>query len=402
MTREAFLLLLLYSTVAHTYSVSVLYFTMALCSLYSASTKRPHRFLLLTSAPTPAKKRVCYSKMESLLAGSGRFAGCFNLPSSSDSDVDSNDQQSCYLADQIKAKRRASSRVSFCLNDKISKALSQYSDDEELDTQSRTAHSRALSIVRPEEEDLESNFTCSPASSSNLRLHLNCNAENLRSSNSASFLQISDSCSSTASVKRSIPVCDKQARARCFDYLIGAIDEAWASYCNAALYVEDETYGYNTPASIATDDEDYCGNTTDLTDYESEYEENNVLKLTPQQRQHLRLQRQHQQPQNQRQHQSATLSRKSYFLGMGSCTDMTSTGRDPSSCRLQALKERLIKAKYFLQDLVDSDEYNDAFDFWKRWDMIKYATIELVEDDDDDVVMESTIDELEHGRHFFI
>lgn len=32
--------------------------------------------------------------------------------------------------------------------------------------------------------------------------------------------------------------------------------------------------------------------------------------------------------------------------------------------------------------------------------MIKYATIELVEDDDDDEIIESTIDELEDGRCF--
>ena len=32
--------------------------------------------------------------------------------------------------------------------------------------------------------------------------------------------------------------------------------------------------------------------------------------------------------------------------------------------------------------------------------MIKYATIELVEDDDDDEVVESTIEELERGRMF--
>ena len=39
--------------------------------------------------------------------------------------------------------------------------------------------------------------------------------------------------------------------------------------------------------------------------------------------------------------------------------------------------------------------------FWKRWDMIKYSTIELVEDDDDDeITIESTIEELENGRLF--
>lgn len=360
---------------------------MALCSLsLAASNKRPNGYTQLNNPLAPVAKRACFSRMD-VLSG-GKFTGCFNLPSSSESDADSDDQQSCYIADQIRAKRRASARVSFCLNDRMSKALSQYSDDEDMEElHMKPGHSRTSSIVKPEEEDLDCTFMCSPPSSSNVRLYNNNNDHIGLRSSPGSFLQISDSCSSTASIKRCMPVCDKQARSRCFDYLIGAIDEAWASYCNAASYVEDETYGYNTPASVATDDEDYCGNSTDLTDYESDYEKTTTHVRRPQLA--------HQPAQKM-----GAISRKPSIFGMGSSADMSSTGRDPSSCRLQALKERLIKAKYYLQDLVDSDDYNDAFDFWKRWDMIKYATIELVEDDDDDVVMESTIDELEHGRQF--
>lgn len=318
---------------------------------------------------------------------STKFTGCFNLPSSSESDVDSDDQQLCYLADQVRAKRRASSRVSFCVNDQMSKALSQYSDGEDdvresCSKSSRPSHLRSSSTFRPEDEDLDCNFMGSPVSSSNLR------GLDTRSSNPGSFLHISDSCSLSVSLKRVMPVCDKNARVRCFDYLIGAIDEAWASYCNAASYVEDETYGYNSPASVATDDEDYCGNTTDLTDYESEQE-------------HLKSDKTKQRGDfSQQPQQLYSAYKRPSIMGFGLNVDMSRTGQDPSSCRLQALKERLIKAKYFLQDLVDSDDYNEAFDFWKRWDMIKYATIELVEDDDDDTVMESTIDELEHGRQF--
>lgn len=354
---------------------------MALCSQSFTNTKRNFEYPLLAQVPN---KRPCLLKMDlGASIASTKFTGCFNLPSSSESDVDSDDQQLCYLADQVRAKRRASSRVSFCVNDQMSKALSQYSDDEDVSRSTRPSHLRSSSTFRPEDEDLDCNFLGSPSSSSNLR------GLETRSSNSGSFLHISDSCSLVASVNRVMPACDKHARLRCFDYLIGAIDEAWASYCNAASYVEDETYGYNSPASVATDDEDYCGNTTDLTDYESDHEHEKSDK-TKQQRGIFS-----QQPQ-----QMYPAYRKPSIMGLGSNVDMSRTGQDPSSCRLQALKERLIKAKYFLQDLVDSDDYNEAFDFWKRWDMIKYATIELVEDDDDDTVMESTIDELEHGRQF--
>lgn len=372
---------------------------MALCSQPLTSSKRPHGYPHLSpqGSGIPSAKRICLTKMNISSGVAGKYVSCFDLPSSSESDVDSDDQQSCYIADQIRAKRRASSRVSFCLDDKVSKAMSQYSDDDLPESISRIGHSRTSSIVKPEDEDLDCTFMCSPPSSSNLRLYINSTVSNvnnninvdhvgLRSSSHGSFLHISDSCSSSASVKRTIPAGDKQARSKCFDYLIGAIDEAWASYCNAASYAEDETYGYNTPASVVTDDEDYCGNTTDLTDYESDYEQKSSF--------HLRRE------QSQQTHQFGAVSRKPSIFGMSPSSDMSSAGQDPSSCRLQALKERLIKAKYYLQDLVDSDDYNDALNFWKRWDMIKYATIELVEDDDDDTVMESTIDELEHGRHF--
>ncbi|GME96548.1 unnamed protein product [[Candida] boidinii] len=71
----------------------------------------------------------------------------------------------------------------------------------------------------------------------------------------------------------------------------------------------------------------------------------------------------------------------------------------PSNVRLQESKDRLIKAKYYLQEFVDSDNVQDCLSFWKRWDMIKYGTIELVEDDDDDDVVENTIDQLEVGRY---
>lgn len=236
---------------------------------------------------------------------------------SSDDNDDSADEQSCYNADQVKAKRRASTRVSFCLDSELCRAVSKYSDDE---------------------DDNEPND--SPVNSG-------CTLINSSKKGSAS-----------PEGKKIISEGDKVSRSRCFDYLVGAIDEAWARYCDVTTSVEDAVYGYNTPTSIATDDEDYLGNTTDITDYESDFE----------------LSKGH--------------SRK------------TSKEDNSNSSNLQALKDRLTKAKYFLQDLVDSDDLTDINCFWKRWDMIKYATIELVEDDDDDEIIESTIDELEEGRCF--
>ncbi|EMG46086.1 hypothetical protein SBY92_001200 [Candida maltosa Xu316] len=170
--------------------------------------------------------------------------------------------------------------------------------------------------------------------------------------------------------QNAVPIADTKARTRCFEYLIGAIDEAWARYCDATSSVEDDVYGYsnnnNTRSNIAVSDDeddddddegsvdDTFDNNTDITDY-SDFP-------------------QHQQQEPVKQEQSSN--------------------------QLQDLKVRLTKAKYYLQELVDSNDLREIELFWKRWDMIKYSTIELVEDDDDDEIIESTIEELENGRLF--
>lgn len=202
-------------------------------------------------------------------------------------------------------------------NDRISKAVSQYSDDEE----EHTRHRRRSSSLK------------------------------------------------------NIALTDLKARARCFDYLVGSIDEAWAKYCNATSFAEDEVYGYAsggsttaaidapyTPCSINSDEEeeedDYgCrSEATAITDYETELE-----------------------------------------LGKGANSRRPSCVRIPSNMKLQHVKDRLTKAKYYLQDFVDSNSVSDSLLFWQRWDLIKYAAIEIVEDEEDECV-ESTIEELEQGR----
>ena len=171
---------------------------------------------------------------------------------------------------------------------------------------------------------------------------------------------------------------DKNARSRCFDYLVASIDEAWARYCDLTSFDEDKVYGFgedrcaHTPASVATDEEDYFGNSTDITDYESEFEGHSKSSI--------------------RQHRADGKPVK----------ENEASGGQSSSSQLQELKDRLTKAKYYLQDLVDSDDIDDVISFWKRWDMIKYATVELVEDDDDDEVVEGTIEDLEEGRSYSI
>ncbi|GEQ67342.1 hypothetical protein JCM33374_g1006 [Metschnikowia sp. JCM 33374] len=357
---------------------------MALCSqAFPPSCKRTCDYAQSSQKGSPAAKRLCLSKIDMNTVAHKRLPqGCFEkiagescYSSSSDSFSDSEDQQSCYIADQIRAKRRASSRVSFSLNAQLSRAVAQYSDDED---ENDLEPVRRTPSCSNDDDNLDCKLSSSPCNASVYVNNHNGNIQVHRTSSSGNFFHVSDSCSSVSSTKKPMPVSDKNSRARCFEYLVGAIDEAWARYCDAASHIESEAYGYNSPGSPVTDDEDDCGVTTDLTDYESDFEHKQVFK--------------------------PIMPRKPSIMGTSSMnystTESTSTGRDPSSCQLQALKDRLTKAKYFLQDLVDSEDHNDAFAFWKRWDMIKYATIELVEDDDDDDVVENTIDELEEGRIF--
>jgi hypothetical protein len=308
----------------------------------------------------------------------------------SSSDFDSDDEQACYQADQIRAKKRASNRVSFTFNNIsnsiLSRAVSQYSDDDENDTEEyhrRSCDSPTGSTLAIGKVARSASFVSTSAAMGS-DPHADCRLSAGTNSIYPSVL-FSDDVSSN---KKEIPDSDKQCRARCFDYLVGAIDEAWARYCDATTSVEDEVYGYssgvgrcpadtNTPASVATDEEDYFANATDFTDYDdSDFDIN---------------------------HKGAQVSRRPLLMPVQQVQGNNGpsySAKDPSSCQLQALKDRLTKAKYYLQDLTDSDIFQDVIAFWKRWDMIKYATIELVEDDDDDEVVESTIEELERGRMF--
>lgn len=203
-----------------------------------------------------------------------------------------------------------------------------------------------------------------------------------------------------------IPSSDFIARSRCFEYLVGAIDEAWARYCDSTSRDEDiaygdedvneidnakvkdtvgesdNTYGINnvalTPSSntYSTDDDTgYKSNfseTTSVTEYDSDFinkRNNNKLRS----------------------------------FSMINNTINSSTGNRrvsevPENLRLQGLRDRFTKAKYYLEDLVDSDAYEDCLSFWTKWDLIKYSIVDFVEEDEEDDDIERRIDELEVGR----
>lgn len=196
---------------------------------------------------------------------------------------------------------------------------------------------------------------------------------------------------STSSRKSQVSKLDLMARERCFDYIVQSIDEVWARYCDttssaeAVVYnnlatkknqmgvrmsssqshkplnisdndTEFDSLSSEGPDDVPSDDDDescgYKSEATNPTEYENETDYG----------------------------ESRTVSNL------------------PDSVKLQSLKHRLTKAKSDLELVYDSTELEDSCSFWRRWDMIKYSSVEMMEDDDDDEIIESTIEELEQGR----
>lgn len=309
----------------------------------------------------------------------------FHCTASSSEDDTSDDEQHGYDIQQARARRRASTRKLFVTsNPSISRTSSLYSDDEGKSPLSSPSLSNAVSTGTGVRR-VRSRFSCvdnhsgvriTPPPSSPSSKRLDCVKDN------------STLCprSNGRNVMSFIANPDKQARIRCFDYLVGSIDEAWARYCDATTNLEDQAYGYDIPNTVVTDlgddddvyDDVYLSGTsigTELTDYEFDFA--HATKASP---------------------MNLTMRASRGSLVSSRCISSSVGDSSSPSGQLQVLKGRLTKAKYFLQDLVDSEHDHDVACFWKRWDMIKYATIELVEDDDDDEVIESTIEDLENGR----
>lgn len=200
-----------------------------------------------------------------------------------------------------------------------------------------------------------------------------------------------------------VPHQDLVARARCFEYLVSSIDEVWAQYCSITSYAEDEMYGEEdenmqprfTPYSRKTLREDLPASPTSLyqEEYDDEKNSDSCYSST----------NESQGPRTPYSHSELFTNTMSPKCAMNTVNNTVCLppSEQPDSVRLLNLKKRLMNAKYFLQDLTDSEDLQSSASFWNRWDMIKYAAIELVEENgDDDDVVESVTDELEAGRYY--
>lgn len=266
---------------------------------------------------------------------------------------------------------------------KLSKAVSQYSDDDEDDDtnsfdtdQASNYHHRrrgSMHVVRR----ASTSFSSAAGSPPSMPTGSGLSPSNFAKNSSTSLLPM---LLSPSSRRNYLPDADFVARSRCFDYLVGAIDEVWARYCDSTAHDEEVAYGYAesgenaiavSPDETNTSEEEYgteASASTSITEYDSDFKRKN----------------------------GASKPNMSVSI-MGHHRRVSEV---PANVKLQKLKDRLIKAKYYLQDYVDSDDLDECSLFWKKWDLVKYSAIELVEDDDEDAVIEDTIDSLEEGRYY--
>ncbi|SCV02823.1 LANO_0G00452g1_1 [Lachancea nothofagi CBS 11611] len=204
---------------------------------------------------------------------------------------------------------------------------------------------------------------------------------------------------SSISRKQSVPHSDSIAQERCFDYLLQSIDEVWARYCNTTSTAEVKVYDnmckpqtqYSESPSPTIDDScvvrssnpssPQCQRTLSFTSINKDSSNNNASD-------------------DDSDDSSGYKSEITNPTEYETDCDYRKISKLPDSVRLQSLKDRLCKAKNDLDGLHDSNSYEDCARFWRRWDMIKYSAVEMMEEDDDDEVIESVIEELERGRCF--
>lgn len=366
--------------------------------------------------------------------------------SSSDDDDDENNSNT-FLSSRLRSKSRSNQlrkvkSLTFAIDSKLSKAVSQYSDDSDNDeneevglirrdsdsctsfSSERSSNNKKLPMSNILNNNMNIINNCSNSFSNNKKFSSTNNILNVNyvsnhgllnnkrysvnindvvnsipssiANNNAnldnSFTSFNVTNRSLKHNNGSIPRCDLVARFRCFEYLVGAIDEAWARYCNSTSYDEDLAYDYdndndrdcsniscnnyapivNTPNSQAysSDDDGYkteFSATTTVTEYDSDFHNNNKIG--------------------------------SFSMMSNPSGTSRRVSEVPENVRLQELKDRFTRYKYYLEDMVDSDLYNDCLAFWTKWDLIKYSIVDFVEEEDDeDEDIERRIDELESGR----
>ena len=213
----------------------------------------------------------------------------------------------------------------------------------------------------------------------------------------------------SSSRRYAVPKADLVARERCFDYVVQAIDEVWARYCDTTTSAEEMVYGdlsndaarYSQHVKSGTFHSPRTSSSVVLDNVEDTGCAKSVREETGFTLGHKRAPSVNDTVSasaleyDETGYKSEAASPAEYDTDSSECRMVSNL---PDSVRLQSLKCRLARAKEDLERHYDSREYSHCVSFWRRWDMIKYSAVEVMEDDDDDDVVEATLDELEQGR----
>ena len=221
---------------------------------------------------------------------------------------------------------------------------------------------------------------------------------------------INDTSNINSNKKNHLPKEDLIARERCFDYIVQAIDEVWARYCDTTSSAEVNMYDdwnivkkqklptVSNTRTINKPTKFYYNKPIQYSDDEQEddqiFDHKTGVLVDGQQGQY----RPNTSTRNDDDEDGYRTQVTEYETDSGS--EYRTVSKLPDSIRLESLKLRLSKAKNDLEQVYDSMQLSDSIVFWKRWDMIKYSAVEVMEDDDDDEVVEDAIKELENGRYF--
>lgn len=196
---------------------------------------------------------------------------------------------------------------------------------------------------------------------------------------------------------------DLCARERCFDYIVQSIDEVWARYCDTTSCAEAKVYG-NLPSQRAAKLQKCNQNNPtvahfpqshkplNITDRDTESDSDSEISIDG-----LNQNCEDDEEENSGYKSEAT-NITEYETDNGESRTVSNL---PDSVKLQSLKFRLKNAKNDMEQVYDSTEMQDSCSFWRRWDMIKYGAVEMMEEDDDDEIIENVIEELEQGRCYF-
>lgn len=288
----------------------------------------------------------------------------------------------------------------------LMKGSDYYSSDSEEDTLKKNANEfnnnligiTAAGVLDPKLVEAVARYTDSESSagSDNEKNHFITSVHYQVSEGNTRRRSLSRPGSFSSSFKKAqVSKMDLSARGRCFDYIVQSIDEVWARYCDTTSSAEAIVY-----ANLACKKAQKSGRSTETHQYHHSHK---ALKISDNETDSDIIAGDADDNDNDEDddessgYKSEATNPTEYETDYGESRTVSNL---PDSVKLQSLKSRLTNAKHDLEQVYDSKENDDSCSFWRRWDMIKYSAVEMMEEDDDDEIIENVIEELEQGRWY--